>query len=89
MDDEVIVTTRYSRKEMSRRGKIGAAKLHERHPDGEEVTRPARATFMSRFDQADDPDVAKTDYFRALALRSAAIRKAKAATSALPNPNPS
>jgi hypothetical protein len=73
------------------RAQIGAYSLHAKY-DSRQITEKARAVFMSRFDKEVDPEcllpveerrrragMAKSAYFRKLALRSSKARKAKAA----------
>jgi hypothetical protein len=73
------------------RGRMGASALHSRH-DSRQITAPARAAFLSRFDREVDPDgvlepaerarraeLAKRLYFTRLALKSAKARRKKAA----------
>jgi hypothetical protein len=52
---QVLVTLAFDPQEMALRGKIGAAVTHARH-DGKELTAPARAAFLARFEQEVDPD---------------------------------
>jgi hypothetical protein len=54
-------------------GRLGAARLHSVR-DARETTANARAAFMTRFAEADDPESAKSDYFRQLGRRSACAR---------------
>jgi hypothetical protein len=76
--------------EMARRGRIGAHVMHSRH-DSREVTAPARAAFLARFEREVDPDgalpeperarraeQARKAYFARLALASARTRRRKA-----------
>ncbi len=73
-------------KEASRRGRIGAYRLHATH-DSRKTTEKARAAFLETFLDEVDPDrilseperqrratFAKKAYFSKLALRSAAVR---------------
>jgi hypothetical protein len=50
----VSVTWEIDRAELSRRGKIGAHRLHALH-DSREITASARAKFLSRFEEEVDP----------------------------------
>lgn len=76
--------------ERSLRARIGAFSLHASR-DSREVTKAARAAFLSRFERQVDPDgvlptqerqrranAAKKAYFTRLSLRSAKARRAKA-----------
>jgi hypothetical protein len=71
----------------SLRGRIGAFALHAKH-DSREITKPARAAFMARFEIEVDPDrqldpvdrarranAAKKAYFSKLAYLSAKARQ--------------
>lgn len=73
----------------SLRGKIGAYALHAAY-DSKEITKPARAKFMARFEEEVDPEgslsqaererragYAKKRYFAQLALKSAKARQSK------------
>ena len=73
------------------RARIAAYKLHASH-DSREITRPARATFLARFEREVDPkrklppaerarraEFAKKAYFAKLALKSAQARRKRAA----------
>lgn len=73
--------------EMSRRGRLGALKLHATH-DPRETTAAARKAFQDRFTKQVDPDgvlpeaerqrraeYARKEYYTRLAYRSAAARR--------------
>jgi len=77
-----------SPREAALRGRIGAYVLHARR-DAREVTAPARAAFLARFEREVDPDgvlpegerrrrslAARKAYFARLALQSARARRA-------------
>ncbi len=77
--------------EMALRGRIGAYRLHALN-DSREVTKPARAAFLARFEAEVDPDGvlapeerqrraqhARRAYFQQLALKSSRVRRARAA----------
>ena len=77
--------------ERSLRGRIGAHALHAKYP-GAVVTAPARAGFMSSFERQADPegvlpaaerlrraDHLRRAYMAKLALRSAQVRRSRAA----------
>jgi hypothetical protein len=49
------VPQRFDPAEMALRGRIGAYRLHATH-DSREVTAPARAAFLARFEREVDPD---------------------------------
>lgn len=81
----------YSAQEASLRGKIGAYALHASH-DSREITAPARAAFLARFEIEVDPEgtlapaerarraeMAKRAYFTRLAYRSAQARRKREA----------
>ena len=72
-------------------GRLGAHALHGRH-DPRETTRAARAAFLNRFEREADPDGVlapderrrrashlKKAYFLRLALKSAEVRRRRAA----------
>lgn len=74
---------------MALRGRIGAYRLHATH-DSREITAPARARFLERFDREVDPDgslpdnerrrraaLARRAYFAKLAYRSVEARRRK------------
>ena len=66
-------TLTYDPKEMARRGRIGAYRLHATH-DPKETTKAAREAFMARFEREVDPDGTLTPEERA--RRAEAARKA-------------
>lgn len=53
--DTISVTLTFDPEEMSRRGRIGAHRLHATH-DPRETTAKARETFLSRFEREVDPE---------------------------------
>ena len=72
-------------------GRIGAYRMHSLH-SARDTTRAARAAFMSRFEREVDPDgvlepedraaraeAARKAYMLELAMRSAAVRRKRAA----------
>lgn len=76
--------------ERSLRARLGAHKLHATH-DSRELTAPARAAFLAKFEDEVDPDRqlpelerkrraehARKAYFAGLALASARARRKKA-----------
>ncbi len=80
-------TVEFDPREMSRRGRIGAHRLHALH-DSREITAKARECFLTRFEREVDPDEAlppeerrrraehaKRAYFSRLALKSAESRR--------------
>ena len=80
-------TLTYDPKEMARRGRIGAYRLHATH-DPKETTKAAREAFMARFEWEVDPDgtldpeerarraeAARKAYFAQLAHKSAKARR--------------
>ena len=80
-------TLTYDPKEMARRGRIGAYRLHATH-DPKETTKAAREAFMARFEREVDPDgtlapeerarraeAARKAYFAQLAHKSAKARR--------------
>ena len=87
-DDRLIYRTlTYDPKEMARRGRIGAYRLHATH-DPKETTKAAREAFMARFEREVDPDgtlapeerarraeAARKAYFAQLAHKSAKARR--------------
>lgn len=87
--EKIHVVLEYDPREMANRGRIGAHRLHASH-DSKELTKPARAAFMARFEWEVDPDRMLSDderarragharkaYFARLALLSAKARRAK------------
>ena len=50
----IRVTLEFDPEEMSRRGRIGAHRLHALY-DSKELTKPARAAFLARFEREVDP----------------------------------
>lgn len=85
----VTVSYQVNRDDMADRGRIGAFVLHSRHDSGE-LTAPARAAFLSRFESEVDPDgllspeerarraeYARKAYFARLARASAKARREK------------
>lgn len=89
----IVVTLEFDPDEMSRRGRIGAYRLHALH-DSKEVTAPARAAFLARFERDVDPDgtlpegerrrraeYAKKAHFARLARLSANARRRKKASA--------
>ncbi len=85
----IHVTLEFDPEEMARRGRIGAHRLHALH-DSREVTAPARAAFLARFEREVDPagnlpeeerrrraQHARKAYFANLARLSANARGAK------------
>ena len=66
-------TLTYDPKEMARRGRIGAYRLHATHSP-KETTKAARGAFMARFEREVDPDGTLTPKERA--RRAEAARKA-------------
>ncbi len=85
----ISVTLEYDPEEMARRGRIGAHRLHALH-DSRELTAPARAAFLARFEREVDPsgvlpeeerrrraDHARKAHFSQLARLSANARRAK------------
>ena len=87
-DDRLIYRTlTYDPKEMARRGRIGAYRLHATHSP-KETTKAAREAFMARFEREVDPDgtltaeerarraeAAGKAYFAQLAHKSAKARR--------------
>ena len=86
----IAVTIEFDPEEMARRGRIGAHRLHALH-DSRELTAPARAAFLARFEREVDPDGALPEeerrrraeharkaYFARLARQSALARATKA-----------
>lgn len=69
----ITVTLTFDPEEMSRRGRIGAHRLHARY-DSKELTAPARAAFMARFEREVDPTGALPETERQ--RRAAHARKA-------------
>ena len=80
-------TLTYDPKEMARRGRIGAYRLHATH-SAKETTKAAREAFMARFEREVDPDgtltaeerarraeAARKAYFAQLAHKSAKARR--------------
>jgi hypothetical protein len=80
-------TLTYDPKEMARRGRIGAYRLHATHSP-KETTKAAREAFMARFEREVDPEgallpkerarraeAARKAYFAQLALKSAKARR--------------
>ena len=80
-------TLTYDPKEMARRGRIGAYRLHATHSP-KETTKAAREAFMARFEREVDPDgtlspeerarraeAARKAYFAQLAYKSAKARR--------------
>ena len=76
--------------ERSLRGRLGAHKLHSRY-DSRELTAPARAKFLARFEDEVDPgrvlpeverrrraEHARKAYFTGLALASVRARRSRA-----------
>src|SRR5215217_7741773 len=53
--EPIHVTFELDPEEMSRRGRIGAHRLHATH-DSREITAPAREAFLARFEAEVDPD---------------------------------
>jgi hypothetical protein len=53
--DPITVTLEFDPEEMSRRGRIGAHRLHATH-DPRETTAKARETFLIQFEREVDPD---------------------------------
>ena len=53
--DPITVTLEFDPEEMSRRGRIGAHRLHATH-DPRETTAKARETFLTQFEREVDPD---------------------------------
>jgi hypothetical protein len=94
--DPIFVTLEFDPAEMSRRGRIGAHRLHATH-DPRETTAKARATFLDQFERDVDPDGslspeerqrrakhARSAHFARLArLSAAARRKARAPASGM------
>ncbi len=85
----ISVTQEYDPEEMARRGRIGAHRLHALH-DSRDVTAPARAAFLARFEREVDPTGSLPDderhrraqharkaHFSKLARLSAHARRAK------------
>jgi hypothetical protein len=85
--DLITVTLEFDPAEMSRRGRIGAHRLHATH-NPRETTAKARATFLTQFEREVDPDGtlppeerrrraehAKKAHFARLAHLSAAARR--------------
>ena len=66
-------TLTYDPKEMARRGRIGAYRLHATHSP-KETTKAARTAFMARFEREVDPEGALPPEERA--RRAEAARKA-------------
>lgn len=86
---KIRVVLEFDPEEMARRGRIGAHRLHSRY-DSKELTKPARAAFMARFEREVDPESllpieertrraehARKAHFGRLALLSAKARRAK------------
>ena len=80
-------TLTYDPKEMARRGRIGAYRLHATHSP-KETTKAAREAFMARFEREVDPErnpnpeervrraeAARKAYFAQLAHKSAKARR--------------
>lgn len=65
----------YDPKEMARRGRKGAASKNASH-DGAESTNEARMKFLERFENEPNPEAARSEYFKALAAKSVAKRRA-------------
>ena len=85
----ILVTLEFDPEEMSRRGRIGAHRLHALH-DSRELTAPARAAFLAKFEREVDPtgtlpeeerrrraDHARKAHFARLARLSANARRRK------------
>ncbi len=85
----IRVTLEFDPDEMARRGRIGAHRLHALH-DSKELTAPARAAFLGRFEREVDPggvlpeaerrrraEHARKAYFSRLARLSANARRRK------------
>ena len=85
--EPITVTLEFDPEEMSRRGRIGAHRLHATH-DPRETTAKARETFLTQFEREVDPDGAlspeerqrraehaKKAHFTRLARLSAAARR--------------
>src|SRR5215210_5386601 len=53
--ERITVTLEFDPQEMSRRGRIGAHRLHATH-DPHETTAKAREVFLSQFEREVDPD---------------------------------
>jgi truncated hemoglobin YjbI len=53
--ERITVTLEFDPEEMSRRGRIGAHRLHATH-DPRETTAKARETFLTQLERAVDPD---------------------------------
>jgi len=51
----VVVSIEYDPDEMSRRGRIGAHRLHSLY-DSRQLTAPGRAAFLAKFERDVDPD---------------------------------
>ncbi len=92
----ISVTLEFDPEEMSRRGRIGAHRLHSLH-DSKEITAPARAAFLARFEREVDPSGvlpeeerlrraghARRAHFAKLARLSANSRRPKQGVSAEP-----
>ena len=50
----IVVTIEFDPEEMARRGRIGAHRLHALY-DSKELTAPARAAFLAKFEREVDP----------------------------------
>ncbi len=50
----IVVTLEFDPDEMARRGRIGAHRLHALY-DSKELTAPARAAFLAKFEREVDP----------------------------------
>ena len=85
----IRVTLEFDPEEMSRRGKIGAHRLHSRY-DSKQLTEPARKAFLDRFEREVDPagklapderrrraEHARKAHFLRLARLSAEARRAR------------
>src|SRR5688500_772524 len=85
--ERITVTLEFDPEEMSRRGRIGAHRLHATH-NPRETTAKARETFLTQFEREVDPDGtlsleerrrraehAKKAHFARLARLSAAARR--------------
>ena len=85
----ITVTLEFDPEEMARRGRIGAHRLHALY-DSRELTAPARAAFLARFEREVDPggslpeeerqrraEHARKAHFGRLARLSAIARKKK------------
>jgi len=69
----IVVTYLVDPEEMARRGRLGAAALHARY-DSCELTTPGRQAFLAKFATPEE----RSAYFRAIARKSADVRRAHA-----------